>query len=125
MAKRYIKSADVVVNDETGALLVEGAGGASPATTLAGGTKTCANAAVAEKLIAAATPCQAVWVGARVDANGDAQNTKPCFIGDSAGQNIPIAVGNFEGLTIAIDDASKLYVKVGANNEKVNYRIFV
>jgi hypothetical protein len=95
-----------------------------PPSTLAGGTKVCANAAVAEKLVAAATPCRAVRIMARVDADGNAVNTKPCFVGDVNGQNVPVMPANFEGVAIPIDDASKLYVKVGVNGEGVTYRIY-
>jgi hypothetical protein len=31
---------------------------------------------------------------------------------------------NCEGYFLPVDDASKVYVKVGVNGEKVNYRIF-
>lgn len=119
MARKWIQAADVEISD-AGALAVS----SPPPTSLSGGTKTCANQAVAEKLVAASTPCRAVWIGPRVTTAGVAQNTKPVFIGDSAGQNIPIMPANFEGLTIAIDNASKLYIKANANGEGVVYRIF-
>lgn len=120
MAKRWMQSVDVEVNDATGiAMFVK-----APASSFAGGTKTVASAATPEKITADTTPCKSVWVGARVDANGDAQNTRPVFIGDSAGQNIPIMPTNFEGIEIEIDDAAKVYVKVGADGEGVAYRIF-
>jgi len=126
MSRRWVQSASVEINDQTGALLVEeaGGGGASPPTSLTGGTKTVAAATTPEKLVAAATPCQFVWLGARVDASGNAVNTKPVFLGDNANQNIPLLSSNFEGMVIQIDDASKLYVKVGVNGEGLVYRIF-
>ena len=127
MSRRWIQSASVEINDQTGALLVEGTvggEGVSPPTSLAGGTKTVAATGTPEKLVAVATPCKFVWLGARVDANGTAINTKPLFVGDSGNQNIPLLADNFEGLVIQIDDASKLYVKVGVNGEGVAYRIF-
>jgi len=37
---------------------------------------------------------------------------------------MPLTPSNFEGYFLPIDDASKVYVKVGADGEKVNYRIF-
>jgi hypothetical protein len=139
MTRRWIGSADVEVN-EAGALSVRIANAEAlpvsiaeagvlsvrvvPPSTLAGGTKTCANQAVAEKLVAASTPCRAVWVGPRVTSAGAAQNTKPVFIGDSAGQNIPVMPTSYEGLTLLVDDASKVYVKVGTNGEGVAYRVF-
>jgi len=125
MSRRWVQSATVEINDQTGAVLVEGTveGGVSP-TSLAGGTKTVAATGTPEKVVAVATPCKFVWLGARVDANGTAVNTKPAFVGDNAGQNIPLLADNFEGMVIQIDDASKLYVKVGVNGEGVAYRIF-
>ncbi len=126
MAKRWLNSADVEVTDERRIAGPDGSasGGPAPPSTLAGGTKTVAAAATPEKLVANATPCKFVWIGARCDADGSAQNTKPCFIGDSASQNIPVMPANFEGMVIQIDDASKLYVKVGVNGEGVAYRVF-
>ena len=120
MAKRWINSADVEVS-AAGALLTEAGGFAS----LTGGTKTVAAAATPEELGATAAPCRMVWVGAPIDpATGLGTNTKPAFIGDSDGQTMPLVPSNFEGYFLPIDDASKVYVKVGANGEKVNYRIF-
>ena len=122
MSKRFIQSADVGVNDSTGALYTQD----SPSPSFAGGTKIVSVAATPEKLVAMATPCRMVWVGAPIDANtGLGTNTKPAFIGDVSGQTMPLTTSNFEGYFIPIDDASKVHVKVGANNEKVNYRIFV
>ena len=119
MAKRWIQSADVEVT-AAGAVLTALAG----CTTLAGGTKTVPSASTPQPLVAVSTPCRFVWVGARVDAYGNPQNSYPCFIGDSAGQNIPVMPSNYEGLVIRIDDASKVYVKVTVNNQGVAYRIF-
>ncbi len=92
-------------------------------TTLAGGTKTVTSAATPEQLLATSTPCQAVWIGAPVDSSGIVVNTKPAFIGDSSSQGIPVMPSNFEGVCVPIDDASKLYIKVGVNGEGVAYRI--
>jgi len=120
VAKRWINSADVEVST-AGAVLTEAAG----FTGLTGGTKTVAAAATPEKLVAAATPCRMVWVGAPIDAaTGLGTNTKPAFIGDAASQTMPLTPSNFEGYFLPIDDANKVYVKVGADGEKVNYRIF-
>ena len=119
MAKRWINSADVEVSP-AGALLTDMAG----CTTLAGGTKTVPSAGTPQPLVAVSTPCRFVWVGARVDAYGNPLNSYPCFVGDSAGQNIPVMPSNYEGLVIRISDASKLYVRVTANNQGVVYRIF-
>jgi hypothetical protein len=51
-------------------------------------------------------------------------NSAPCFIGDSANQNIPVMPSNYEGFVIRVDDASKVYVKVGVGGQGVAYRIF-
>ena len=121
MVRRWIQSADVEINPETGALLV--AADVQPASAITTGTKTVASAATPEPLVAVSTPCRAVWLGARVSSTGVAQNTKPVFIGGASGQHIPVMPNNPEGLVIAIDDASKLRVKVGTNGEGVNYAI--
>ncbi len=119
MTRRWLNSVDVEVG-ENGAPLFDVAGCA----TLAGGTKTVASVSTPEPLVATSTPCRFVWLGARVDGDGNPLNTKPCFVGDSADQNIPILPSNYEGVVIRIDDASKLYVKVGVNNQGVVYRVF-
>lgn len=112
----------VPVSEDT-PLPVVGGGEAVP-TSFPGGTLLVAAAATPEPLVAVATPCLAVWVGARIDANGDAVNTKPCLIGDEANQNIPIMPGNAEGVVIRIDDAAKVFVKAGVDGEGVAYRVF-
>jgi len=119
MAKRWINSMDVEVG-ENGAPLFDVAGCAS----LVGGTKTVASTSTPEPLVATSTPCRFVWIGARVDSDGNPQNTRPCFVGDSANQNIPVLPSNFEGIVIRIDDASKVFIKVGVNNQGVVYRVF-
>ncbi len=119
MAKRWINSMDVEVSP-SGAPLFDMAG----CTTFVGGTKTVASTATPEKLVPTVTPCRFVWIGARVDTYGNPINTRPCFVGDSANQNIPVMPSNFEGVVIRIDDASKVFVKVGVNNQGVVYRIF-
>ena len=120
MAKRWINSVDVEVG-ENGAPLFDLAG----CESFVGGTKTVTAAATPEALVGESTPCKFVWIGAPCDANGASLNTKPAFVGDSSTQNIPLLVANFEGVIIAIDDAQKVYVKVGVNGEAVAYRIFV
>ena len=120
MAKRWLHSADVKINDSNGALLTE----LPLSSTFAGGTKTVASTGTPEKLVSVSTPCQFVWLGARVNSTGQALNYRPVFIGDAAGQNIPIMPSNFEGMVIRIDNANKIYVKVGTNGEGVVYRIF-
>ena len=119
MAKRWINSMDVEVSP-SGSPLFDIAG----CTAFAGGTKTVPSSATPQPLVATATPCRFVWVGARVDNYGNPLNSYPCFIGDAAGQNIPVMPSNYEGLVIRIDDASKVYLKVVVNNQGVVYRIF-
>lgn len=120
MSRRWINSVDVEFDAVKGSILTDQA---SPAS-LAGGTKTVAAAAVPEALVAAATPCRFVWIGARVDGGGNPLNSAPCFIGDAVSQNIPVMPSNYEGLVIRIDDAAKLFVRVAANANGVTYRIF-
>ena len=119
MAKRWINSMDVEVG-ANGAPLFDVAG----CSSFVGGTKTVSSTTTPQALVAASMPCRFVWIGARVNTDGNPVNTKPCFIGDSVNQNIPVLPSNFEGLVIRIDDASKLYVKVGVNNQGVVYRVF-
>jgi len=126
MGRKWLQSASVLVDDASGAMVVD----TGTPTSFAGNIKTIANAANAAQLVTDPTPCKSVWIGPRIDANGAALNTKPCFIGESAAQStydkgpLPIMPSNYEGLVIAIDDASKLWLKVGVNNEGVAYRIF-
>ena len=119
MSRRWINSLDVEYDPLKGAILTDQA---SPASFV-GGTRT-VNPGSPQKLVATATPCRFVWIGARTDDYGNAQNSYPVFVGDSAGQNIPVMPSNFEGLVIRIDDASKLYVRAVNWGEGVAYRIF-
>ena len=119
MAKRWINSMDMEVSP-SGALLFDVAG----CSSFIGGTKTVASAETPQPLVATSTPCRFVWVGARVDNYGYPVDSYPCFIGDSAGQNIPVMPSNYEGLVIRIDDASKVYVRVVSGGTGVVYRIF-
>jgi hypothetical protein len=119
MARKWINSADVEVS-VAGALLTDMSG----CTSLAGGTKTVPSATTPQPLVAVSVPCRFVWVGARVDGSGNPLNSAPCFIGDSANQNIPVMPSNYEGFVIRVDDASKVYVKVGVGGQGVAYRIF-
>ncbi|NQU76015.1 MAG: hypothetical protein HQ546_06875 [Planctomycetes bacterium] len=94
--------------------------------TAAGTPHPIAAAATPAQLVTASTACRFVWIGAPcVAATGVAVNTTPAFIGDVTNQCIPLLPNNFEGVIIHIDDASKIYVKVGVNGEGVHYRIFV
>jgi hypothetical protein len=128
VARKWIQSADVEVSED-GRLAVDigdggGGGGSGTPTSIACGTKTVAAAATPEALVAESTPCKRVWLGARYNAaTGAALNTAPVRIGGSAGQAIPIMPGNFEGVTIDIDDAAKLYVDVAQDGEGVHYAI--
>lgn len=119
MAKRWINSMDVEVSP-SGAPLFDVAG----CTSLIGGTKTVPSSATPQPLVATSTPCRFVWIGARMDNYGNPQNYYPCFVGDSANQNIPIMPSNYEGLIIRVNDAVKVFVRVVSSNQGVVYRIF-
>ncbi len=121
MTRRWIQTASLEIDEATGALLVE----TRPPVQFDGGTKTVNTVGAARKLVADPTPCRAVWVGARFDANGVSQNTKPVFVGDNASQNMPIPPADYVGRMIEIDDASKIYLRVGVSGEGLVFRIFV
>lgn len=126
MTRRWLQSADVEIDPATGALLVRGDSSTTtaPPSSLVGGTKTVAAAGTPEPLVDTATPCRCVWVGPLCDANGVGTNTKPVFLGDAANQNMPLLPSSVSGVVLSIDDASKVYVKVGGNGEGVAYHIF-
>ena len=127
MSRRWINSLDVEYDPVKGSILVASAS----AGALYCGTKTVAVAAAPEPLVSALPPGMesdqasvcSVWIGARVDANGNALNTLPCFIGDATVQTIPLLPSNYEGFFLRIDPR-KLFVKVGADGQGVNYAIF-
>ena len=125
MTRRWLQSADIEIDPETGAILVRGDSSTStaPPSSLAGGTKTVA-AATPEPLVAVSTPCRCVWLGSLCDADGVGTNTKPVFLGDSNNQNMPLLPSSVSGVVLSIDDAIKLHVKVGVDGEGVAYRIF-
>ncbi len=58
------------------------------------------------------------------NADGVGTNTKPVFLGNSVNQNMPLLPSSISGVVLSIDDASKVFVKVGVNGEGVAYRIF-
>lgn len=105
--------------------------GLAPAVSFTGGWKTLAAAATAEPLVSVSTPCKGVWLGARVNADGGAVNTKPVFVGSSVAKAvynqgaIPIMPDNVLGIVIRIDDAKKVFVKAGVNGEGVAFQIFL
>ncbi len=126
MVRKWIQSVDVEVGED-GRLKVDtgnGGGGSAAPTSITCGTKTVAAAATPEALVAESTPCKRVWLGARYNAaTGAALNTAPVRIGGVGGQTIPLMPSNFEGVTIDIDDAGKLYVDVAQDGEGVHYAI--
>ncbi len=126
MTRRWLQSADVDVDESTGAILVRGDSSitTAPPSTLAGGTKIVASAATAEPLVCESTPCRCVWIGPLCDDDGVGTNTKPVFLGDSDNQNMPLLPHSVSGLVLAIDDAGKVFLKVGADGEGVAYRVF-
>jgi hypothetical protein len=127
MTRRWLNSADVEINEDTGAILVESdsGGGTAPPTSMIGGTKTVALAATAQALVATPTPCRCVWIGPLCNTDGVGTNTKPVFLGDNNNQNMPLLPNSVSGVVLSIDDASKVFVKVGVNGNGVAYRIFV
>ena len=60
---------------------------------------------------------------APLDDDGQQTNATAVFVGDSETQNMPLLPGNYRGVVIRIDDASKLYVRSAAAGEAVVYRI--
>ena len=126
MPRRWLNSADVEINQATGAILVESACDSrmTPPTSMTGGSKTVTPAATAQALVATSTPCRCVWIGPLCNTDGVGTNTKPVFLGNSVNQNMPLLPNAISGVVISIDDASKIYVKVGVNGEGVAYRIF-
>ena len=126
MTRRWLQSADVEIDQDTGAILVRGDASTTtaPPSSLAGGTKTVVAAGIPEPLVATSTPCRSVWIGPLCDADGVGTNTKSVFLGDSANQNMPLLPNSVSGVVLSIDDAAKVYVKVGADGEGVVYRVF-
>lgn len=126
MTRRWLGSADVEIDEVTGALAVQGDVSATtaPPSSLVGGTKTVTSAATAQALVATSTPCRCVWIGPLCNTDGVGTNTKPVFLGNSVNQNMPLLPSSISGVVISIDDASKIFVKVGVNSEGVAYRIF-
>ena len=96
--------------------------GIAPARTFAGNTKTVSPAAAAA-LVAASTPCRAVWIAARMNNDGSATNTNAVFIGDATNQTMGLAKDDFKGFVIPIDDAQKVYIRPVTSGEGVAYRI--
>ena len=126
MTRRWLQSADVEIDEASGALLVRGDDSitTAPPGSMAGGTKTVAAAATPEPLVSTPTPCRCVWIGPPCNADGIGTNTKPVFLGDSDNQNMPLLPSSTSGVVLSIDDAGKVFVKVGADGEGVVYRIF-
>jgi len=126
MTRRWMQSADVEIDEATGALLVRGDSNTTtaPPGSMAGGTKTVASAGTPEPLVGTPTPCRCVWIGPACDGDGLGTNTKPVFLGDSNNQNMPLLPSSVSGVVLSIDDAGKVFVKVGADGEGVAYRIF-
>ena len=92
MTRRWLGSADVEVNEATGAILVQGDASTTtaPPSSMVGGTKTVALASTPQALVATPTPCRCVWIGPLCNADGVGTNTKPVFLGDSTNQNMPL-----------------------------------
>ena len=114
--KRWLQTADVLVDDDGNLAVL------SAATAFAGNTKTVSPAAAAP-LVAASTPCRAVWIGARMANDGSAVNTNPVFIGDVTNQTMGLAKDDFKGFLIPLADAHNIYVRPITAGEGVAYRI--
>jgi len=100
------------------------------AKKFSGGLKTLADKDTPEPLFDSPMPCLFVRLGAPVDDDGEALNSKPVFIAESAAKAtaaqgaIPLLPDNASGLVIHIADAAKLFIKVGADGEGVAYQVF-
>lgn len=116
---QWIKTATIAVDPDDGAQLVD----ITAPSIFTGGSKTLAQAGVAEPLVSEPTPCRFVWVAAPINDDGNATNTKPVFLGDFDNQNMPLLKGNYRGVVVRIDDASKIYLRAIAAGEGVVYRI--
>jgi len=103
--------------------IIAAVAGLGPASAIVCGTLAVADAGTPEPLVEEPTPCKRVWIGAPCDALGAAENTRPAFIGGEAAQTIPLVPSNYEGFVIDIDDAAKLFVKVGVDGQSVRYAI--
>ncbi len=91
---------------------------------IAGDNLVVALAAVPEPIVAVATPCAMVWVGAPHNDAGAALNTTVVRLGPAGGEHIQLLTTDAGGMYIPVGDASSLYVNVGAPNEGVDYVIF-
>ena len=119
IARKFAGSVDLAQDDQSGAVLAR----PDVLTALTCGAKTVAATATPERLVAASVPtARGVWVAARTNANGAAQNTKPVFLGDATTQAIAIMPTDTAGIILPIDPY-KVYVKVGVNGEGVSYAI--
>lgn len=101
------------VNPATGGLLVDvvNESGAVPDTQLAG-QKVVSDTGTPEPL-AADTSCTYVLLQAKTS------NTSNCFVGNDDDQEVELEPG--QAWAFAIDNLNKVYVKVGTNNDGVNY----
>ena len=90
------------------------------------GVKTVAATATPEALVASSTPCKRVWVGAPVDDDGVAVNTKVVRISGAGTASVGYAVltTDHKGFYIPIADAADLTVRVAVNGEGISYVAF-
>jgi hypothetical protein len=141
MSRRWLQSADVEIDDNSGAILVGVSGlqfvqgnnallvqgevvsTPKPPTSLSGGVKTTSSNNL-EPLVDNSSPCQFVWIGARVNNDGSPQNNGLCWVGGSSNQSIPILPNDFHGIMIPVDDASKISVYTLNMYEGVAFQIF-
>lgn len=117
--RKWSQAATLAVDNVDGSLLTA----IRPPTSFRGGVKVVGEAAAPEPLVVESTPCSFVWIAAPLDDDGQQTNATAVFVGDSETQNMPLLPGNYRGVVIRIDDASKLYVRSAAAGEAVVYRI--
>lgn len=84
----------------------------------------------AEALVASATPCNGIWIGAPTAAHTQGANSGTVMVGfaaGAAGANLaggrPLTNDNYDGFLLLVDDASKVYIE-GASGDGVEYQIY-
>ena len=97
-----------------------GAGSAGP-TSITSGQRISISSINAMHLTTDHVPCCFVWLGAPPDGS----NTDTVMVGGSSSTStgIPIVPGNYEGVTISINDAYSIFVKSVNGSQKLNYVI--
>ncbi len=115
MIRRWWQSLDVGFDPISGALAVI----QPPATQLVAGVRTVEVEHQAVPLFTEPTPCREIWLAAP-DADFGI-NARPVLIGDAQAQVLAIAPHDQGGLTVAIDDAGKLYLRAQVSFDSLVY----